>query len=190
MIAAHLRKERALTRCRYSVENCPPPPARERPVACYNFEKPRVRRVNRDACRRGAGAQLLKGLLEDKLRRTWAALAPAGPPPRLAQAAPAAVARCRRGARSTPPPRDGSGAPGPRCADRTSGRSRCCWGRVRRAGAEILSTARGVRSDAASRLGAARSRGGGRGSTPSRAPSTALPVFGAGDCSSARSGGS
>ena len=92
MIAAHLRKERALTRCRYSVENCPPPPARERPVACYNFEKPRVRRVNRDACRRGAGAQLLKGLLEDKLRRTWAALAPAGPPPRLAQAAPAAVA--------------------------------------------------------------------------------------------------
>ena len=58
MIAAHLRKERALTRCRYSVENCPPPPARERPVACYNFEKPRVRRVNRDACRRGAGAQL------------------------------------------------------------------------------------------------------------------------------------
>ena len=67
MIAAHLRKERALTRCRYSVENCPPPPARERPVACYNFEKPRVRRVNRDACRRGAGAQLLKGLLEDKL---------------------------------------------------------------------------------------------------------------------------
>ena len=74
MIAVHLRKERALTRCRYSVENCPPPPARERPVACYNFEKPRVRRVNRDACRRGAGAQLLKGLLEDKLRRTWAAL--------------------------------------------------------------------------------------------------------------------
>ena len=91
MIAAHLRKERALTRCRYSVENCPPPPARERPVACYNFEKPRVRRVNRDAPP-GAGAQLLKGLLEDKLRRTWAALAPAGPPPRLAQAAPAAVA--------------------------------------------------------------------------------------------------
>ena len=61
-------------------------------MACYNFEKPRVRRVNRDACRRGAGAQLLKGLLEDKLRRTWAVLAPAGPPPRLAQAAPAAVA--------------------------------------------------------------------------------------------------
>ena len=57
MIAAHLRKERALTRCRYSVENCPPPPARERPVACYNFEKPRVRRVNRDACRRADGLQ-------------------------------------------------------------------------------------------------------------------------------------
>ena len=91
-IAAHLRKEKALLRCKYNVENCPPPPARERPVACYNFEKPRARRVNRDACRRGAGAQILKFLPEPALRRAWAVLAPEGPPPRIAQAAPAAVA--------------------------------------------------------------------------------------------------
>ena len=91
-IAAHLRKEKALLRCKYNVENCPPPPARERPVACYNFEKPRARRVNHDACRRGAGAQILKFLPEPALRRAWAVLAPEGPPPRIAQAAPAAVA--------------------------------------------------------------------------------------------------
>ena len=36
-----------------------------------------------------------------------------------------------RGGRSTPPPRDGSGAPGRCCVDRTSGRSRYCWERVR-----------------------------------------------------------
>ena len=174
VIAAHLRKEQALTRCRYSVENCPPPPARDG-LWRVATSKPRVRRVNRSV-RPWRGRSPRPA--QDKLRRTWAALAPAGPPPRLAQAAPAAVAVVLAPAVGAPRPSDRGAWTvariGPPAARAGLGACASRWRRNSIDGAwRALGRCQGWGGS---------EQGGGRGSTPSRAPSTALPVFGAGDC--------
>ena len=155
-------------------------------MACYNFEKPRVRRVNRGTPaaaarraapqRRPARRQTTADVGSPRARGTAAAARASGAGRRRRSAR----GRARAGRASAS---DGSGAPGPRCADHRRPLALllgACASRWRRNSIE----ARGVRSDAASRQGRrSEQSAGGRGSTPSRAPSTALPVSArAGDC--------